>query len=107
VEEKPLKRNLSTRNLLNFLIIGVRTNDLCLSAAEIALESMFECLMMGDKSERQQKVFALNYCASAFVTEGASLPAMFTIWQKVAARSADIGRRSPRAGQSSGPPASR
>ena len=28
-------------------------------------------LMMGDKSERAQKVFALDYCASAFVTEGA------------------------------------
>jgi hypothetical protein len=31
-------------------------------------------LYMGDKSERAQKVFALDYCASAFVTEGATAP---------------------------------
>jgi hypothetical protein len=31
---------------------------------------MFELLGFGDKSERAQKVFALDYCSGAFVTEG-------------------------------------
>ena len=35
------------------------------------IEQRLTQLMMGDKSERAQKVFALDYCASAFVTEGA------------------------------------
>lgn len=29
-------------------------------------------LLLGNKSERAQKVFALDYCSGAFVTEGAS-----------------------------------
>ena len=44
-------------------------------------------LMMGDKSERAQKVFALDYCASAFVTEGA--PA--APWERSRARARAAG----------------
>lgn len=29
-------------------------------------------LLLGNKSERAQKIFALDYCSGAFVTEGAS-----------------------------------
>ena len=38
-------------------------------------KTMFEVLLMSG-SERQQKAFALNYCAGAFVTEGTLLPLM-------------------------------
>ena len=34
------------------------------------MSHQFQILGMGDKSERAQKIFALDYCAGAFVTEG-------------------------------------
>ena len=48
----------------------------------------FQILGMGDKSERAQKIFALDYCAGAFVTEGehCSSPPSFCVASRRASK---------------------
>ena len=43
-------------------------------AEHFGAEQQTTKLMLGNKSERAQKVFALDYCSGAFVTEGAASP---------------------------------
>jgi hypothetical protein len=47
-------------------------------AEHFGAEQQTTKLLLGNKSERAQKIFALDYCSGAFVTEGAALPPLFS-----------------------------